>query len=68
MEANHDMKECEKCAWNRGRGSNMCEAFTDKRNVILNGEGKCNGLSDEEQKRKIEKAIERYKIHMYWGK
>jgi hypothetical protein len=51
MLTNHDLTECETCLWNLRKGYKGCEAFNDKRNVILDKEGRCNGYVSKEETR-----------------
>lgn len=68
MEYNHDPKNCQGCAWNKGRSMKSCEVFKDKRNVILNEAGQCNGLADAEKRLRIERACKAYRKYYNYGK
>lgn len=64
--SNHDLGECVMCAWNRGQGYDLCKVFVDKRNVILDENGKCNAIATEAEKEKIEKECKNYSLRA-WG-
>lgn len=61
-ETNHDLKECTICAWSGGRSSKSCQVFKNKKNVILDENGRCNAFAGERKKRKIQRDCRAYSL------
>ena len=59
-ESNHDLIECETCAWNEGKGYKDCRVYTDKRDVILDDEGRCYSRADKKKRKEIERNYKLY--------